>query len=51
LLIAVLGAGLAQIGVQEPTRRFVTGCVILAAVILDAYRARLATASENLTTG
>jgi ribose transport system permease protein len=42
LLIAVLGAGLAQIGAQEPTRRFVTGCVILAAVILDVYRARLA---------
>ena len=41
LLIAVLGAGLAQIGVQEPTRRFVTGCVIISAVILDAYRARL----------
>jgi ribose transport system permease protein len=47
LIIAVLGAGLAQIGAQEPTRRFVTGCVILAAVILDMYRARLATASEN----
>jgi ribose transport system permease protein len=45
LIIAVLGAGLAQIGAQEPTRRFVTGCVILAAVILDVYRARLATAS------
>lgn len=42
LLIAVLGAGLAQIGAQEPTRRFVTGCVILAAVVLDVYRARLA---------
>src|SRR5262245_29842824 len=51
LIIAVLGAGLAQIGAQEPTRRFVTGCVILAAVILDVYRARLATASENLTAG
>jgi ribose transport system permease protein len=49
LIIAVLGAGLAQIGAQEPTRRFVTGCVIIAAVILDVYRARLATASENLT--
>jgi ribose transport system permease protein len=49
LIIAVLGAGLAQIGAQEPTRRFVTGCVILAAVILDVYRARLATASENLS--
>jgi ribose transport system permease protein len=43
LIIAVLGAGLAQIGAQEPTRRFVTGCVILAAVILDVCRARLAT--------
>ena len=49
LIIAVLGAGLAQVGAQEPTRRFVTGCVILAAVILDVYRARLATASDNLT--
>ncbi len=48
LLIAVMGAGLAQIGAQEPTRRFVTGCVILAAVILDVYRARLAAASKNL---
>jgi ribose transport system permease protein len=45
LIIAVMGAGLAQIGAQEPTRRFVTGCVILAAVILDVYRARLATES------
>lgn len=42
LLIAVLGAGLAQIGAQEPTRRLITGCVILAAVILDVYRSRLA---------
>jgi ribose transport system permease protein len=50
LIIAVLGAGLAQIGAQEPTRRFVTGCVILAAVILDVYRARLArTTDERLT--
>jgi ribose transport system permease protein len=47
LIIAVLGAGLAQIGAQEPTRRFVTGCVILAAVILDMYRARLAAASKK----
>lgn len=46
LLIAVLGTGLAQIGAQEPTRRFVTGCVILAAVILDTYRARLGNRSE-----
>jgi ribose transport system permease protein len=51
LIIAVLGAGLAQIGVQEPTRRFVTGCVILAAVILDVYRAQLARTTENPTAG
>jgi ribose transport system permease protein len=41
LLTAVLGAGLAQIGAQEPTRRFITGCVIVSAVILDVYRRRL----------
>ncbi len=38
LLIAVLGAGLSQIGAQEPTKRLVTGCVIVAAVILDTWR-------------
>ena len=42
LLTAVLGAGLAQIGAQEPTRRFITGCVIVSAVILDVYRKRFA---------
>jgi ribose transport system permease protein len=47
LIIAVLGAGLAQIGAQEPTRRFVTGMVILVAVILDVYRARFAVASDG----
>jgi ribose transport system permease protein len=31
-------AGLTQIGAQEPARRFVTGCVIVVAVIVDAYR-------------
>ena len=39
LLMAVLGAGLSQIGAQEPTKRLITGGVIVAAVILDAYRA------------
>jgi ribose transport system permease protein len=38
LIIAVLQAGLAQIGATEPTKRIVTGAVIVAAVILDAYR-------------
>ncbi|HJQ27473.1 MAG TPA: ABC transporter permease [Blastocatellia bacterium] len=41
LLIAVMGAGLAQMGAQEPTRRFITGCVIVVAAVLDAYRTRL----------
>jgi ribose transport system permease protein len=40
LIIAVLGAGLAQVGVQEPTRRLVTGAVIVAAAIADYYRSR-----------
>jgi ribose transport system permease protein len=40
LVILVLGAGLAQMGVQEPTRRLVTGAVILASAILDHYRGR-----------
>jgi ribose transport system permease protein len=41
LIIAALGAGLAQVGAQEPTKRLVTGCVIVAAVIIDVYRGRL----------
>ena len=39
LIIAVLGTGLAQIGTQESTKRLITGCVIIAAVIIDQYRA------------
>lgn len=38
LIIAVLQSGLAQIGASEPTKRIVTGAVIVAAVILDGYR-------------
>jgi len=41
LIIAVLGAGLAQVGVQEPTKRLITGMVIVGAVILDKYRQSL----------
>ncbi len=41
LIIAVLQTGLAQIGATEPIKRIVTGTVIVAAVILDAYRHRL----------
>jgi len=38
LVIAVLGSGLAQAGAQEPTKRLVTGAVIVAAVVADRYR-------------
>jgi ribose transport system permease protein len=38
LIISVLEAGLAQIGANEPTKRIITGCVIIVAVILDMYR-------------
>ena len=40
LVISVLGAGLTQMGAQEPTKRLITGCVIVLAVILDSYRRR-----------
>lgn len=38
LVIAVLGAGLAQAGAQEPTKRLVTGAVIVLAVLGDRLR-------------
>jgi len=38
LIIAVLQAGLAQIGASEPSKRVITGLVIVAAVIIDVYR-------------
>lgn len=40
LIIAVLQTGLAQVGATEPTKRVITGLVIVAAVILDVYRNR-----------
>jgi ribose transport system permease protein len=40
LIIAVLGSGLAQAGAQEPTKRLVTGAVIVAAVVADRLRRR-----------
>jgi len=40
LIISVLGTGLAQVGAQEPTKRLITGLVILAAVLADKYRQR-----------
>ena len=38
LIIATLEAGLAQVGASEPTKRVITGVVIVGAVILDAWR-------------
>jgi ribose transport system permease protein len=46
LLIAVLLAGLAQVGASEPAKRIVTGLVIVAAVILDAHRRSLSARGE-----
>jgi len=40
LIISVLAAGLAQIGASEPTKRIITGAVIVVAVVLDTYRTR-----------
>jgi ribose transport system permease protein len=48
LIIAVLGAGLAQVGAQEYTKRLITGCVIVAAVILDQYRHRSRRPSQRI---
>src|ERR1022692_2543619 len=41
LIIATLEAGLAQVGASEPTKRVITGMVIVGAVILDAGRLHL----------
>lgn len=38
LVVAVLQAGLAQIGATEPTKRVITGTVIVLAVIADLHR-------------
>lgn len=42
LIIATLEAGLAQVGASEPTKRVVTGFVIVSAVVVDAWRHQLA---------
>ena len=39
LIIATLSAGLAQLGATEPVKFLITGIVIVAAVIIDAWRA------------
>src|SRR5207237_815712 len=45
LIIATLEAGLAQVGASEPTKRVITGIVIVSAVVLDAWRHRLGSAA------
>ena len=40
LIISVLQSGLAQIGVSEPTKRLITGAVIIIAVLIDRWRAK-----------
>ena len=39
LIISVLQNGLAQIGVNEPSKRLITGAVIVIAVLIDRWRA------------
>lgn len=46
LIIAVLQVGLAQVGATEPTKRVITGLVIVVAVIADVYRHRLSVRGE-----
>lgn len=41
LIISVLGAGLIVVDAGEPTKRLVTGAVIVAAAVLDYYRQRI----------
>ncbi|MEO6527736.1 MAG: ABC transporter permease [Gemmatimonadaceae bacterium] len=48
LIIALLQTGLAQAGASEPVKRVVTGSVIVAAVILDAYRRRTGDARGSM---
>ena len=40
LIIAVLQNGLAQIGATEPTKRLITGAVIVLAVLIDRWRVK-----------
>ena len=40
LIISVLQSGLVQIGATEPTKRLITGAVIVLAVLVDRWRAK-----------
>jgi ABC-type sugar transport system substrate-binding protein len=41
VIMAVLGTGRAQVGAQDPAKRLITGCVIVAAAVTDRYRHRV----------
>jgi ribose transport system permease protein len=47
LIVAVLEAGLAQVGASDPAKRVITGAVIIAAVLLDVYRSRQQSATKT----
>jgi ribose transport system permease protein len=47
LIIAVMQTGLAQLGVSEPSKRIVTGLVIVAAVVFDVLKGRLSLISAD----
>lgn len=40
LIISILQSGLAQIGVTEPSKRLITGAVIIVAVLIDRWRSK-----------
>jgi len=47
LIIAVLQTGLAQVGATEPTKRLITGGVIVLAVVADIHRRRWSNAAAS----
>jgi ribose transport system permease protein len=47
LIIAVLQTGLAQVGATEPTKRLITGGVIVLAVVADVHRQRWSDATAS----
>ena len=49
VIMGVLATGLIQIGIQDPTKRLITGGGIVLAVIADVYRKHWA--AERGTTG
>jgi ribose transport system permease protein len=51
LIIAALQTGLAQVGAKEPTKRLITGAVIIAAVVADQERSKWAAALRRRVTG